>query len=190
MAGRPLHRVILAAIFGVVLLAGERVPVAAEKLEPPVIAIVDMQRVLRESIAAQDMRQRIESHRTEFQTNINQLDESLRAEEQELKRQQAILAPEAFSQKRRQFEEKVTEVQRSVQERIRALDLVLAQATREIEKALVPILIALSEERGFDIAMASNQFIFATKSLDITDEVLTRLNEQLPTVSVTLPSVD
>lgn len=190
MAVRPLHRVILAAIVGIGLLASERAPVAAEKLEPPVIAIVDMQRVLRESIAARDMRQRIESHRTEFQTNMIQLDDSLRAEEQELKRQQAILAPEAFSQKRRQFEEKVTEVQRSVQERIRALDLVLVQATREIETTLVPIILALSEERGFDIAMASNQFIFATKSLDITDDVLTRLNEKLPTVSVTLPSVD
>lgn len=190
MVGCHLQRGLLLALVGVVVLVGGRGPVAAEKLEPSVIAIVDMQRVLKESIAAQEMRQRVESHREAFQANINRLDESLRAEEQELKRQQAIIAPEAFSKKRREFEDKIADVQRSVQQRIRELDVVLAQATREIERALAPILVALSEERGFDIVMASNQFIFATKSSDITDEVLTRLNEQLPTVSVTLPSVD
>ena len=61
---------------------------------------------------------------------------------------------------------------------------------RQIERALVPVLITLSEEIGFDVAMPGSQIIFANKSLDITGEVLSRLNEKLPSGSVTLPSVD
>ena len=46
----------------------------------------------------------------------------LRANDQELVRQRSVLSAEAFSLKRREFEAKVAQVQREVQDRKRELD--------------------------------------------------------------------
>lgn len=180
-------------LFGSVLIAtlvGTQQAEPAEKLPSAVVAVVDMQRINKQSVAAQEIRKQVKDHRAAFQAKINKLDEALRREEQELKRQQAILAPKNFSQKRQQFQDKLGDVQRQVQDRVRELDRVLAEATRQIQLALYPIFVELSTERGFDIVLNTTQHVFSRQSLSITEDVLTRLNERLPRVQVTIPPVD
>ncbi len=163
---------------------------AAEPFSPAVIAVVDAQRVTQTSKAMQRIKGQIEEHRSVFQVKINKLDEALRREEQDLNRQQTILTPEVFTEKRRDFQQRVASAQREVQERIRALDRVLVDATRQLQRAMLPIFIELASERGFNIVLPSRQVVFATPDLDVTDDVLRRLDERLPSVEIALPSID
>ena len=135
------------------------------------------------------MRDQVDNIRTEYQEQVNQQDQELRKQEQELKRQQqSILAPQAFNEKRQEFQTRVAGVQKQVQERLRKLDQMRAQGLKGIERALRPIIIDLSKERGFNVVLASTQLVFASKALDITQTVLERLNQTLPTVNLTPPS--
>ena len=190
MTASALIRSVLFGSVLVVALMGTRQAEPAERLPTAVVAVVDMQRINKQSMAAQAIRKQVKDHRAAFQAKINKLDEALRREEQELKRQQAILAPGIFAQKRQQFQGKVGEVQRQVQDRVRELDRVLAEATRQIQRALYPIFVELSTERGFDIVLNTTQHVFSRRSLNITDDVLTRLDERLPRVQVTILPVN
>ena len=42
----------------------------------------------------------------------------------------------------------------------------------------------LSKEQGFDVALPSSQVLYGKETLDISDEVLARLNKQLPKVAI------
>ena len=160
----------------------------AQQLPPAVIAVVDVQFILQKSTGAASVRAQVDKIRTEYQEQVNVQDQELRKQEQELKRQQSLLAPKAFNTKRREFQRRVADVQREVQQRLRKLDRMRAQGLKGIEQALRPIIIDLSKERGFNVVLASTQLVFAAKTLDITQTVLERLNQTLPTVNLNLPS--
>ena len=163
-------------------------PASAQAIEPAVIAVVDVQFILRESTAAESVRAQVDEIRRNHLEQVNVREEELRQQEQELKRQQSILTPHAFNEKRREFRRRVADAQREAQQRLRALDQMRARGLRGIERALRPIIVDLSKERGFNIVLASTQLVFGAKSLDITKAVLERLDQALPTVDLAAPS--
>lgn len=172
-------------IFAVCLaLAG---PAAAADLPKAVVAILDYQYVMRESAAAKDIRQQIQTYRQTYQQGISDDEEALRREEQELKQQRAVLTPEAFDEKRQAFERKVIDMQRQVQDRTRQLDRSFNAAMSQVQDAVVPIVKELTTEMGFNVVVDKSQVLFAKKALDITEQVVAELDKQLPHVEVPKP---
>lgn len=153
------------------------------------IAVVDVQQVVRNSLAAKDISAQIEKKRLAHQAEIAKQEESLEKRNQELTKQRAVLAPEAFEQKVKEFKAQVADVQRDVQKRRSDLDRIYTNALSEIQKSVFTIISKLSEERGFSIAIPTSQILFAKKELDISDEVLKRLNVQLPTIPLSAEKV-
>lgn len=161
-------------------------PAAAQEVPSARIAIIDYQRLLQESSAAQDIREQLDERRQVYQDEITQQEQELRAADQELARQRAILSPEAFAQKRREFEARVAEVQRQVQARKRELDQAYDTGLKEVQRELVGIIADLSDARDFNLVLSRQQIVFADNALNISDEVLALLNQRLPTVEVPL----
>ncbi len=54
----------------------------------------------------------------------------------------------------------------------------------EIQKAVTGIVADMAKEKGFSIAIPTSQILYADPKLDITDEVLKRLNQKLPKLDV------
>lgn len=162
-------------------------PAQAEKLEPPVIMVVDVQKILQESEASKGIQKTVESQRDTYQKEISALEDKLRTAEQELRKQQTVLAPDALAQRRRDFEKQVGDLQRTVQNRKRALDTALNQAMGQVQKRMLEIITDLARTRGANIVLARHQFVIVEQSLDETDTVLTRLNKDLPKVAVNIP---
>lgn len=151
------------------------------------IAIVDIQRIMRDSAAAAHVRSQVDVLRTKYQAELDKQEKTLRDAEEELKRQRSILAPEAFEERRKEFEEQVGDIQRSIQTKNRELETAIAKATTEIRQALLPILGALLEEKGATILMDKNQVLVSQKGLEFTTEALGRLNDELPKITVHFP---
>ena len=72
--------------------------------EPPIIGVVDVQRIIREATAANSIREALDEAKERLEVDIKREGEALKAEEQQLRNQQTILAPEAFEAKRRDLE--------------------------------------------------------------------------------------
>ncbi len=158
----------------------------AQKVPAARIAILDNQRIMRESSAAIDIKSQIDRQRQKYQDEITKKEQELRKTDQELARQRTILSPEAFAKKRSEFESRYTQVQRDVQARKRELDQAYEFGLRQIQKAISEIIVALAKEREFNIVLPRTQVIFAEASMNITDDVLLRLNQKLPKVAIPL----
>ena len=162
-------------------------PAYAQKMPPAVAAVIDYQRITREAAAFKNAREQLDKYRAGLQGEVANDEEKLRNEEQELVRQRTVLAPEAFEQRRRDFEKKVMELQRSAQERSRSFEQVYNNVSGDIRKVLAGIVADIGKERGFNIVFDRAMLSYRAENLDITDEVLKRLDQKLPTVKIQLP---
>lgn len=158
----------------------------AQEIPPARIAVVDYQRLLRDSSAAIDIRAQIERQRQIYQEQITAQEQELRAANDELARQRTILSPDAFALKRREFEERVAEVQKGVQTRKQQLDQAYDYGIREVRKVVAGIIGELAKERGFNLVVARQQVLYLETALNISDEVILQLNERLPKVVIPL----
>src|SRR5690606_41216362 len=167
------------------------VPATAQggKVPPTVIAVIDGQRVNREAAALKNARQQLEQYRFNFQSEIAKEEEKLRAEEQELARQRSVVTPEVFEQRRQAFQAKVIDLQKRIQERSQSLEKMLNGVREQVTIQVIEILKGLAQERGFNMVLELAQGqIFIGDNIDISPEVLKRLDQRLPTVKVSLPS--
>ncbi len=184
---RSPHTIAVAACLalGVGLFGGRA---DAQTLPVAIIAVIDYQRIERESIAAQAIMEQVNNFRAVYQAEITSQEDALRDEREELERQQTILSAESFNEKRRAFETKFQELQRQVMDRTRVLDRALAAARDEILQTVLVITRDISEDRGFNIVMEKSQTFFFSNALSITDAVLMELNQRLPMVSASVPT--
>ena len=156
----------------------------AQKLPPTVAAVIDYQRILRDAAAARSIRGQIEVRRKAYQEEISKEEQRLHEADKEFAKQRSLLTAEAFTEKRREFEQEVAEVQRLVQERRRELDNVAAVALNQVKEALIEVVTNIADERGFNLVLPSSEVLFFARRIDLTEEVLAKLDSRLPDVRV------
>ncbi len=158
--------------------------VSAQEAAKPTIAVVNIQSVMRESTAFKSMREQLETKQKSFHAEITKKEETLQKEDKDLAKQQAVLSKEAFAEKVKSFRSKATEVQKEVQAKKSLLDASQERALGEIQKTVSEIIAAMAKEKGFIIAIPTSQIMYADEKLDISKEVLEKLNKKLPKIDV------
>lgn len=157
---------------------------AAQTLPPATAAVIDYQRVFKDAKAARAIGDQVDARRRIYQEEIARDEQRLHEADKELARQRGILAPEAYADRRREFERQVAEVQRKVQERRRQLDQAKAVALNEIRSAMIEIVGELSDVRGFNLVLPTSGVLLFAPQIDLTGEVIARLDAKLPNVKV------
>ena len=160
--------------------------VNAQAIPLPKIGIVDVQLVLRDSKAAKSIRPEYDKMRKAFQKQVSEQEQQLRQAEQELSRQRAILAPEAFTQKRRAFSEEARKAQSSVQARRRLLDKSFNDTKNIILKNLIIVAREVADDRKLNMLLEKRFVFLSAKTIDVTEEVIARLDKRLPKLTVKL----
>jgi outer membrane protein len=151
------------------------------------IVVTDVVKILREAQAVQGIRTQIERQRNAYQAELQKQESELRNADQELAKQRALLSPEAFAQKRRELEKRVSDAQQSVQDRRRNLDTGFNAAMQKVNDAMVQVIGEIVQEKNYQIVLTKTQVVIVQTALDITPEVLRRLNRKLPSVTVSIP---
>jgi Skp family chaperone for outer membrane proteins len=187
---RPLRRRFVLGLAGIAmvlcLMAGQPRNALAE-LPASVVAVVDVQFILQEAAASKNIQKQLEVQRETYQNEISKQEDRLRAVEQELNRQRSVLSPDKFAQKRREFEQQVADVQRTVQARKRVLDQAFNESMTKVRDTVLQMVTEVAGEQKATLVLAKQQVVLAEKSLDLTSAVLERVNRKLPTVPVTVP---
>lgn len=160
---------------------------ATGPLKVPVIAVVDVQRIMQEANASKGISKSFESLRDTYQKEISTLEDKLRKQEEELRKQQTVLAPDALANKRRDFEKQVGEVQKTVQARKRVLENSLNEAMAVVHKTMVEVVAEVARERSANLVLARQQFVLVDTQMDVTDTVMERVNKKLPQVALNIP---
>jgi outer membrane protein len=151
---------------------------------PLTVLVVDVQALLQNSKAAKMVRGQIEQKRNEYTKEISQHEEALRAERDAIQRQQATLSADALNQKGREFQQKVNDLERNVQGKRQALEKSNGDALSKIQEEMLKIIADIAKQRKANLVLQRSDIILFDQSFDVTDEVLQKLDEQMPTLTV------
>ena len=151
------------------------------------IGVVDVQKILRDASATRAIRPQLDKLKNKYQAQFKKEEDELRAADQDLERQRAILSPEAFNEKRVEFQKGANDRQRKVQDARQLLDESLGKAMGVVQDQLRAVLIQVRDEHKLQLILFRSAVIAMDTRFDITDEVLKRLNQKLPSVTVTVP---
>ncbi len=148
------------------------------------ILVVDVQSLLQNSKSAKAVRQQIEQKRTEFQKEMSSQEGVLRQEHDTLQRQQSSLSAEAFNQKGREFQQKLNDFDKSMQSKRQILEKANSEALEKINETMLKIIADIAKERKANLVFLRSELVLFDQNFEVTDEVLQKLDEQLPTVAV------
>jgi Skp family chaperone for outer membrane proteins len=149
------------------------------------VMVVDVQTLAQNSKAAKMVRQQIEGKRAEYQKELTQQENDLRKESEALQKQQGTLTPEAFKSKGRELQGKVNQYERDLQSKRQALERSNADALKQIDEVVKKVIYDIAKDRKVNLVLQRGELLLYDPAFDVTDQVLQKLDEQLPTLTVT-----
>ncbi len=150
----------------------------------PRIAIVDVQAIMREAVAAKSARTQMESIARKEQAIFAEEEKQIRARDVELQQQRALLTPEVFNQRQQELQRDVGRLQQKTRNLRLALDQGFKKTMDQIQLVLFDELRKLSGEFNLNLIISRSQIVIAIDDFDITKPALARLNKRLPSVKL------
>lgn len=164
---------------------------AAEKMAAPVVAVIDFQRIARESKAGEAVRNQVGLQHTAFQSEIKQLQADLEVDRADIRQKQEKLSKEEFEELGKRYQGKAEKLQKMVQQRKQQLDQMYVDGMRKVEVELVDVVRKIASERGINLilnaAKGQGIVLYADQSTVITDEARARLDQRLPSLTLIPP---
>lgn len=148
------------------------------------VATVNIQQIMQDSTAAKSVREQLESKQKAFQNEVTKKQDALQKEKRDLDKKQSVLSKEAFEEKERAFMNKVTNARKDMDSKKALLDNAFSRSLADIQKAVTDIITDIAKEKSFSVAIPTSELLYGDPKLDITDEVLKRLNQKLPKLDV------
>ncbi len=159
-------------------------PAAALPPQTLNVIVVDVQALLQNSKAAKMVRGQIEQKRNEYTKDISRQEEALRTERDTLQRQQATMSPDALNKKGREFQQKVNDLDRDVQSKRVALEKSNSEALTRIQQTMLKIIADIARQRRANLVLQRTDLVLFDQSFDVTDQVMQKLDEELPVLNV------
>jgi len=183
----PIKRLLAGVIMvqAIAICLGTNTNAADEdQLPPTTAAVIDYQRILLEAAASKSIAEQMDSRRKAFQDEIGKEEQRLHEARKALSKQRSVLSDEAFETKQGEFETEYAGVRELAADRRKQLEDASAEAINEVKGALIEIVTSIAEERGFNLVLPSSQILFFSRQIDLTDEVLSKLDARLSKVAV------
>jgi Skp family chaperone for outer membrane proteins len=177
-------------ILAALAVPGLSISTAALAQQQGSILVVDSDRILNECTACKSAATQVQQKQSAARARAQQLQTQLETEGKPL---QAIIdALPSGKQPDAALKAKITAFQtkeRSAQQELSTAQTTLQSTVANVQQQIGVKLIGIVEQvrarRGAAVVLAKNSTIANDSALDVTTEVLTSLNQQLPSVSVT-----
>ncbi|MCB2106746.1 MAG: OmpH family outer membrane protein [Rhodobacteraceae bacterium] len=185
---KTLKRLIVcAAVVLPVAGAGQSALAQAERQPTPIIGVVDTDLLMRDSLAAKGVRLERDKFAQQYQTKVSETEQALRKEDQELAQQRGVMSPDVFQQRAQDFQKKLADFQTQVRDKQERLEYSFQQSMQEIGNTIMVVSSEVAKERGVNAVLARSQMMIFDPSMDMTKQVLEKLNVKLPSVEFQNP---
>jgi len=161
-------------------------PARAAEQSPMILAVVDVQRVLREAKASNQARDEIEARRTGYERDLEAQKTQLQTAQEQLQKQRAVLSPEAMEQRRQELEQRLNDLRRQTEERRSMLQDATNNVMNQLRQEMGGAIAEVMKSKGVELSLPRSAVLVFDNRLDITNDVLETLNKRLPKVDVPL----
>ena len=148
------------------------------------IAVVDMQKIVGQSLAAVKVREFIENKKQEFGSELKNEEEELKKLQEDLANQRSIMPPDEFTELEGNFRKRVEGLQQMVAERNQLLEEILSKSVQVIQLEAIKIITDIGKEKGLALTLDTSSVVIAANSINISNSVIELLNINLPEVDM------
>lgn len=166
-------------------------PVAAQTLPAAVIVVVDMDRVFNTSIAGKTAQGELKTRLDGIQSRLTQLRTQLGTEQQALAKSRPTApgpAATAWETKARDLQTRSEAAEKELAQRDRDFQASRQNVLKQLNDAAQPLISTIMRERGASIVLAEGATLQHAASIDVTADVVARLDKALPRVSTATPA--
>lgn len=148
------------------------------------IGILDVEKIVKQSKAMRNIQKQVSKKQDQYQKQVTKKQEALEKEQKKIESKKSVLSQEALEKEVKQFEKKVKDLKEFVDKRQNKLKKASLDGMNKVNEKIKDIIADIAEERGLSIIIPSAQVLYYQDGLDISDEVLDRLNKKITKVKV------
>lgn len=148
------------------------------------IAVLDVEKIVKESTAMRDIQSKVTKKQDEYQKDVTKKQKDLEAEQKKLESKKSLLAKEAFEKEMKKFEDKVDDLKAFVDKKQNSLKKASMDSMSKVNDKIKDIIAEISKEKDVDLIVPTSQTLFYKDEMDISAEVLKRLNKKITKVDV------
>jgi Skp family chaperone for outer membrane proteins len=148
------------------------------------IAVVDVESILENSLAIGAIRKSINELSKTIENEINEQEKEYKKRQQELLEVQKTVSQEKFDSLVLKFNKSVSKIQKNIQQKKIALEHAHSQAIEVVHQKTISIIGDLAKKYSLDIVLPTSQVLYIKSELNITPEVISKLNNDLKEVPI------
>lgn len=152
------------------------------------VAVVNL-KIIENSLAHKDFREKYQAKEKEYRDEILKLSDALKKKLEENNTLKSKITPEAFEKKNAELRKEEKDAQRFAMEKQYIMEKAKSIFFREIEKETRSVVQQISEEKGYSIVVPKGQTLFSSDVIDISNEVLEKLDKKFPKVEIDIESL-
>ena len=150
------------------------------------VLIVNLQYVVSQSKSGVSLRKQSEALNKEVIDLRDDVSKELQAKGKKLEEEKTLLAPEVFQERINALQTEAESKQQELQTKVQKIQEAIQRASASIDSVMSPILTEIVNEKGAKILLDRQAILFGDPKLDISAEVVKRLNKRLPNIKVTI----
>ena len=142
------------------------------------IGLADLNSILRAADANAMVRKLLDVHRQKFQDEFRIVETELQQTERDLKSKRELLAVDEYDKQIKAFQTQVTRLQQDIKKKRQTIDNAYQKAQSEIRAEALSVITEIATEMQLGLVLNRDATLIFLPHLNISDEVLKRLNER------------
>ncbi len=148
------------------------------------VGIIDVDQIMKESAVMRDIQSKIEKKQDEYQKQVQKKQEELESEQKRIEGKRSLLSKEAFDKETEAFEKKLDDLKTFVDKRQNSLKKASIDAMSKVNDKVKDIIADIAKEKNLDVIVPASQTLYYKDGLEVTEEVLAKLNKKITKVDV------
>jgi outer membrane protein len=153
-------------------------PDTAPSMEVRRIGLADLSGVLRAADANVKVRDILDVQRQKYQSEFSKVETELQQTERDLMSKRELLSVEEYDKQIKGFQARVTRLQQDIQKQRQSIDNAYQKAQSDIRSEAISVITEIASELQLDLVLKRDSSLIFLPHLNISDEVLKRLNER------------
>jgi outer membrane protein len=176
--------VAITAIAGGIAIPVHSAAAQAAQNVPLVVGIVDVQKILANSLAGQSLEKAWSTKSKTLNAEIGKAEQDLRARRQKLDQQRSSLPPADYQAQMVQLEKDVLAARKNFSTKRKTLEQAKNKGLETIFKTLDLVIQDVAKKRGLTLVLNRSLVVVAAENWDISAEVQKGLDAKLPKVGM------
>lgn len=161
-------------IFSLVVIAGLCMSSTAMAAE---FAFLNYRKVVNESAEMKRVFGELETMKKAMEKQLSTMDKEIETESKALERKRSVMSEEQVLEEETALKAKIREFRIKQQNLNEQLNNEAMLRRKQITTVLQDIVAKLAQEKGYEMVLEQGNLLYADPSVDITEEVLARLNK-------------